>query len=404
MVANIVGTDFTKIPPLSDNGLINGRGRFNCSTPSYSNSTDWLGSYFDSNLTWTCVEAAQRSKFRFHSGKTHRLRLINHGADGIQKISIDNHTMTVIATDFVPTQPYETEVVTLGVGQRTDVLVTANQDPEAAVWMRTQLPGGPMCGGLGPLGAPVPPFGAPKPPDTVYPDVMAAIYYEDADTTVDPTSVTNLEPINCENDDLSLTQADFAIQPTEEPYILDLVMTLALNETRNFEWRMNDEAYRSNFNKPILYDVEAGQTSFPENPEWNVYNLAANKSVVLNVTNLTPFTHPMHLHGHTFFVLSVGPQDTVWNGNTVNPDNPMRRDVQIIPSGGYAALQFEGDNPGVWPFHCHVAWHLSSGLAVNLISQPDDIVKIPAGMKASTCDAWERYSSSTVVDQIDSGS
>lgn len=82
MVANVVGTDFSKIPPLSDNGLINGRGRFNCSTPSYSNSTDWLGSYFDSDLTWTCVDGAERSKFRFQSGKTHRLRLINQGADG----------------------------------------------------------------------------------------------------------------------------------------------------------------------------------------------------------------------------------------------------------------------------------------------------------------------------------
>lgn len=312
--------------------------------------------------------------------------------------------MTVIATDFVPTQPYDTDVVTLSVGQRTDVLVTANQDPKTAVWMRTQLPGGPMCGGLGPYGAPVPPLGAPEPPGTVYPDVMAAIYYEEADTTVDPTSVTTLEPVSCANDDLSLTRPDSVVQPSPDPYILDLIMTFALNETGSFEFRTNDQAYRADFNEPLLYDAKAGQTSFPANPEWNVYNLAANRSVVLNVTNLTPFTHPMHLHGHSYFVLSVGPQDTVWDGSVVNPENPMRRDVQTIPAGGYAALQFEADNPGVWPFHCHVAWHLSSGLAVNLISRPDDILEIPEGTKGSTCDAWDRYSSSTVVDQIDSGS
>lgn len=82
MVANIVGTDFSKIPPLSDNGLINGRGRFDCAMPSYSNSSNWLGSYFDSDLIWTCVDGAPRAKFRFQSGKTHRLRLINQGADG----------------------------------------------------------------------------------------------------------------------------------------------------------------------------------------------------------------------------------------------------------------------------------------------------------------------------------
>ena len=82
MVANVVGTDFSKIPPLSDNGLINGRGRFDCSTPSYSNSSEWLGSYFEEEAAWTCVDEAQRSKFRFQSGKVHRLRLVNLGADG----------------------------------------------------------------------------------------------------------------------------------------------------------------------------------------------------------------------------------------------------------------------------------------------------------------------------------
>ena len=362
--------------------------------------------------------------------------------------------MTVIATDFVPTQPYETDVVTLGVGQRTDVLVTAHLDPKAAVWMRTQLPGGPMCGGLGPYGTPTPPLGAPLPPDTVYPDVLAAIYYETADPSLEPTSTTTLEPRSCANDDLDLTRPATSVQPSalDEAYTLDLVMTLALNETRNFEWRTNDQAYRANFNEPILYDAAAGQTTFSENPEWNVYDLGENQTVILNVTNATPFTHPMHLHGHTFFVLAVGgppanstsvpagpppnptgpppnptgpplnptapptnptgpppnlasaPPTTVWDGSIIHPENPMRRDVQIVPANGFIALAFEADNPGVWPFHCHVAWHLSSGLAVNLVSRAGEIGGIPEGTREGTCKAWDAYSAGTVVDQIDSGS
>lgn len=314
--------------------------------------------------------------------------------------------MTVIATDFVPTQPYETDVVTLGIGQRTDVLVTAHEDPKTAVWMRTQLPGGPMCGGLGPYDAPVPPLGAPEPPGTVYPDVMAAIYYEDADTRTEPASITTLEPVSCANDDLSLTHPDF-VKPasTADAYTLNLFMTLALNETGNFEWRMNNEAYRANFNAPLLFSAAAGQTTFPANPEWNVYDLGANQSIILNVTNATPFTHPMHLHGHTFSVLAVGSNGAVWDGSSiVNPSNPMRRDVQIVPAGGFVALHFAADNPGVWPFHCHVAWHQSSGLAVNLVSRAQDIVNLPEGTRNGTCEAWDRYSSQTVVDQIDSGS
>ncbi len=60
---------------------------------------------------------APLSKFRFTKGKTHRLRLINAGAEGIQRFSIDNHVLTVIANDFVPVTPYTTEVVTLGVSR-----------------------------------------------------------------------------------------------------------------------------------------------------------------------------------------------------------------------------------------------------------------------------------------------
>jgi FtsP/CotA-like multicopper oxidase with cupredoxin domain len=82
IVKDVVGTDMTKLPPKSDSLLINGRGRFDCAEPSYSSSSDWVGSNIASNQTWECVDGAELSKFRFQSGKIHRLRLINHGADG----------------------------------------------------------------------------------------------------------------------------------------------------------------------------------------------------------------------------------------------------------------------------------------------------------------------------------
>ena len=82
MVSDVVGTNLSEIPPFSDNGLVNGRGRYDCSKPSYSDSTEWLGSNLESNITFTCVDDAELSKFRFQSGKTHRLRLMNIGADG----------------------------------------------------------------------------------------------------------------------------------------------------------------------------------------------------------------------------------------------------------------------------------------------------------------------------------
>ena len=75
--------------PSSDNNLINGKMDFDCSTVAAGDTTK-------------CTSNAGISKFKFTTGKTHRLRLINAGAEGIQRFSIDGHNMTVIANDFVP--------------------------------------------------------------------------------------------------------------------------------------------------------------------------------------------------------------------------------------------------------------------------------------------------------------
>ncbi|KAI9767873.1 MAG: hypothetical protein M1840_005366 [Geoglossum simile] len=94
-----------------------------------------------------------------------------------------------------------------------------------------------------------------------------------------------------------------------------------------------------------------------------------------------------------------------WDGTITNPSNPQRRDTQqILPFGGFAVFQFDADNPGVWPFHCHIAWHVSGGLYVNIMERPDDIVNIdiPSSL-AQTCHEWGTFTNTSVPNQIDSG-
>ena len=103
VLEGVMGTDLADenlVRPPSDNNLINGKMNFACGS---------------GNTSGDCVDNAGLSKFKFESGKKHRLRLINTGIQAIQKFSIDNHTMTVIANDFIPVVPYETTIVTLGV-------------------------------------------------------------------------------------------------------------------------------------------------------------------------------------------------------------------------------------------------------------------------------------------------
>ena len=86
------------------------------------------------------------------------------------------------------------------------------------------------------------------------------------------------------------------------------------------------------------------------------------------------------------FVLAVG--SGTWDGKIVNPHNPQRRDTQLVPANGYMVVQLKADNPGVWPFHCHIAWHLSGGMLINVVLKPDELkhLEVP-DILAQTCES-----------------
>ena len=120
----------------------------------------------------------------------------------------------------------------------------------------------------------------------------------------------------------------------------------------------------------------------------------------------------MHLHGHNFNVLAEG--NGIWNGKITHQQNTQRRDVQLVrgstnfpatkADAGFIVLQYNADNPGVWPFHCHIAWHVSAGLYINTVESVNLLQKrkIPQSVQ-QTCTDWGVYANSAVVDQIDSG-
>lgn len=72
IVEEVMGTNISRVAPRSVNNLINGKMDYNCSLV-----TDGT----------PCTNNAGLSKFHFTTRKKHRLRLINAGAEGIQKFS-----------------------------------------------------------------------------------------------------------------------------------------------------------------------------------------------------------------------------------------------------------------------------------------------------------------------------
>ncbi|KAL7800157.1 laccase [Trichoderma ceciliae] len=352
----------------SENNLINGKMNFDC-----SKVTDGT----------PCMDNAGIAKFRFTRGKTHLLRLVNSGAAGLQRFSIDGHKMTVIANDFVHVEPYETKVVTLGIGQRSDVLVTANGDLDA-YWMRSNI--STLCN------------------PASQPNALAAIYYDDADTNKAPCSVPwNVpDPGTCVNDDLSLTKPLMKLSVPEPDLTLDMELKSFKNATGHNLWSLDDVTFRGDFNSPTLLLSNLGNLTFQQ--QWSVRSTGNAKSVRVNLINNSPAAHPMHLHGFNMYILHEGPG--AWDNKTiVRPSNPQRRDVYLLRTGGHVVMQFDAaDNPGVWPFHCHIAWHSSAGLLTQFLTNPEAVanLKIP-NVVAETCRQWGKWTNTNIPDQIDSG-
>ncbi|MCB0335026.1 MAG: multicopper oxidase domain-containing protein [Bdellovibrionales bacterium] len=69
------------------------------------------------------------------------------------------------------------------------------------------------------------------------------------------------------------------------------------------------------------------------------------------MTNRTMMYHPMHLHGHFFRVL-----------NKHGEFSPLKHTVVVAPMQT-TTIEFDASEKGDWFFHCHLLYHMMSGMA-----------------------------------------
>jgi FtsP/CotA-like multicopper oxidase with cupredoxin domain len=81
--------------------------------------------------------------------------------------------------------------------------------------------------------------------------------------------------------------------------------------------------------------------------------LALRRSYVLELVNDTAWNHPIHLHGHTFLIVSR-------NGTRLAREEWS--DTVLLEPKTRAEIAFVADNPGDWMLHCHVLEHQASGM------------------------------------------
>lgn len=208
--------------------------------------------------------------------------------------------------------------------------------------------------------------------------------------------------------------------PISPPWNRSMItdMEISDNSTQFYNWYLNRSTMHVNWADPTLLQLYNQQTfndtigpyvnttqngsTFIETTTNLIDIPKKNTWVYLNIfsgaTDLE--THPIHLHGHDFYILAQG--NGTFNGMT-NTINPPRRDTALLHSYGYLIVAFKTDNPGVWLMHCHIGWHTEEGFALQFLERKDEIVGlIDFNIMNQTCQAWKDYTVKDSVETVDS--
>ncbi|KAL1876840.1 hypothetical protein VTK73DRAFT_9142 [Phialemonium thermophilum] len=314
------------------------------------------------------------SSFPVEPGTTYLIRLVNIGAFVGQYFYIEDHNFTIVEVDGVYTEPAEASMLYIAVAQRYAILLTTKNETDRNYAIVTVADSSLL--------------------DTITPDLQLnntnwLEYNKNAphdQAVVNVSDSTQLFPF----DDFDLIPHDKEpLFPEPDQQINVTVYMNNLNTGANYAF-LNNISFTPP-KVPTLFSVQSvGDLATDE----RVYGEFTH-SVVLNhldvvevvVNNADSGSHPFHLHGHNFQVITRAPGygphfydylngDPVFydpSNHSAFPSTPMRRDTIVLPPQGYLVIRFIADNPGVWIFHCHIDWHLSSGLAMLMIEAPTQI-------------------------------
>lgn len=232
-------------------------------------------------------------------GEKVRLRFINPSSATIYRVALQGHRMSVTHTDGQPVEPVEVDALRIGMGERYDVLVEAKN---SGVWQfAAQAEGTKKIG-------------------------RAVFRYDGSDASTPPP---DFKPPELGRKLLlyGMLKAapDAGSAPAGEP---DQVVPITLTgDEKRYDWKINGQTY----------------------PDADPIAVERDKHIRFEFENKTMMPHPMHLHGH-FFQVANGTER-----------GPMKDTVLVDPKQKFA-IDWLSDNPGEWAFHCHMAYHLESGM------------------------------------------
>ena len=405
-------------------GLINGRGRH--SDVPYNQS--------------------RLHTFEVEQGNMYRFRLVGAQFLFAFRFSIDGHKLKVISTDGSLIEPRVVDYIIIHTGERYDFVLEANWTSQDNFLIRAET------------------LEIDKGNDTTAPfaslnNVAEAILHYNRSpppTPLDYDSINRIPKVCTSSNRCKAMNCPF--ENFQESYYIDCIHA---NELRMYSPAPNNEIpstvpgegqeYFFNFDDDSSINGRANV--FPPIPlqtqsddEFDITNKCdpddqcVEECVCSHIQDVpfgqtirlvfsavgedSRFFHPIHLHGHKFFVVATGygsyndqtgflntssqdiicnnmdPDDSIdevfcthsigWRNNVpaINLDAyTIQKDTVIVPAGGYVVVQFISNNPGFWLLHCHIEPHLLMGMAVIINEAEDRQPPPPPGMR--TCGNFE---------------
>ncbi|CAG8688893.1 28472_t:CDS:2 [Dentiscutata erythropus] len=345
---------YTGFSPVPDSGEISGFGQYDCNAAPKNS---------------TCNSNNEVATYVVQKGKKYRFRIINTSALVHYIFSIDNHPLTIIEADSgLLKEPITLNSIPINIAQRYSVILDANQ-PIDNYKIRAHITN------CNPVNNKTINFDS-----AINYDVTGILKYDGAGDNP-PTS---------EAFPLDTSEACRDVNPNSlKPYNNKMPQTVittfkaivnfgaaasgrAIALVNNSTFVPNDD-YPTN--QKIVDGVSPDELSSNDNPytyESNSEN-CNDDGVEIHVINNTTDSHPFHLHGHDFYILYNGENNTGLKSpqkSEFNTENPAIRDVVTVLPISTTVIRYCADNPGVWLFHCHIQWHFSMGMAVQLIETP----------------------------------
>ncbi|KAL3536492.1 hypothetical protein ACH5RR_004953 [Cinchona calisaya] len=323
-------------------------------------------------------------KLNVEPGKIYLLRVINAALNEELFFKIAGHTLTVVEVDATYVKPFKTDTILVAPGQTTNVIVTTDRSAGKYIVTASTFMDSPIA------------------VDNT--TATATLHYSgtlsNSPTTFTTTPALNATPIANKFTD-SLRSLNSKKYPAKVPLTLDhslfFTVGLGVNPCPTCKSANGSRVVASvnnvTFVMPTIALLHAHAfnikgvftTDFPGNPPTpfnytgtppanlqtnngtKVYRLPynANVQVVLQDTGIiSPENHPVHLHGFNFFAVGrgLGNFNPKKDPNKFNLVDPVERNTIGVPSGGWVAIRFQADNPGVWFMHCHLEVHTTWGL------------------------------------------